>query len=56
MKTMLEQGEGLSMIRELRYCWMKKYHYTVWNDLLGFGFFILQILIIIVGFLVYNDE
>lgn len=53
--TSQEQGEAEPMLDQIKCCWYKKYHYTLWNPLITISFFLIQFGMVLVGWLIADD-
>lgn len=54
--TAQEQGEAHDMLDNLKECWKRQSHYTIWNELIGIGFLILQFICIVIGCVILSEE
>ena len=53
--TAQEQGEAQNMLGVLSGCWNKVNHYTDWNGWIIFGFFLVQFIMVVLGFVLTED-
>src|SRR5688572_30345248 len=54
--TQQEQGEAEPMLNQIEGCWYKKHHYTLWNPFITFPFFLIQVVMIVFGFIKAADD
>lgn len=54
--TEQEQGGAEEMLSVIKSCWYKKYHYTYWNDIIVFSFFIIQGFLIVFGLITWINK
>lgn len=54
--TSQEQGEAKEMLSVISGCWEKKNHYTTWNIFIVLGFLIIQALMIMIGFIILEED
>lgn len=50
--TAQEQGEAKNMLNVFQGCWEKENYYTFWNKIMIVSFLIIQILMIVIGFMI----